>query len=59
MAAARRAPVGLLTLVAGSSLYLFSQAVWNLGPVLATGRTADGALAAAFAALAVLLRARR
>jgi O-antigen/teichoic acid export membrane protein len=49
--------VGLLTLVAGSSLYLFSQAVWNLGPVLATGRTADGVLAAAFAASAVLLRA--
>ena len=49
--------VGLLTLAAGSSLYLFSQAVWNLGPVLATGRTADGVLAAAFAASAVLLRA--
>jgi O-antigen/teichoic acid export membrane protein len=49
--------LGLLTLAAGSSLYLFSQAVWNLGPVLATGRTADGALAAAFAASAVLLRA--
>jgi O-antigen/teichoic acid export membrane protein len=51
------AQVGLLTLAAGSSLYLFSQAVWNLGPVLATGRTADGVLAAAFAASAVLLRA--
>jgi O-antigen/teichoic acid export membrane protein len=49
--------VGLLTLAAGSALYLFSQAVWNLGPVLATGRTADGVLAAAFAASAVLLRA--
>jgi O-antigen/teichoic acid export membrane protein len=51
------ARVGLVTLAAGSSLYLFSQAVWNLGPVLATGRTADGVLAAAFAASAVLLRA--
>jgi O-antigen/teichoic acid export membrane protein len=51
------ARVGLLTLAAGSGLYLFSQAVWNLGPVLATGRTADGVLAAAFAASAVLLRA--
>lgn len=49
--------VGLLTLAAGSALYLFSQAVWNIGPVLATGRTADGVLAAAFAASAVLLRA--
>ena len=49
--------VGLLTLAAGSALYLFSQAVWNLGPVLATGRTPDGVLAAAFAASAVLLRA--
>ncbi len=49
--------VGLLTLAAGSALYLFSQAVWNLGPVIATGRTPDGVLAAAFAASAVLLRA--
>jgi O-antigen/teichoic acid export membrane protein len=51
------ARVGLPTLLAGSALYLFSQAVWNLGPVLATGRTTDGVLAAAFAASAVLLRA--
>lgn len=49
--------VGAATLVAGSSLYLFSQAVWNLGPVLANGRTTDGVVAAAFAASAVLLRA--
>jgi hypothetical protein len=49
--------VGLLTLAAGSALYLFSQAVWNIGPVIANGRTADGVLAAAFAASAVLLRA--
>ncbi len=49
--------VGVLTLAAGSALYLFSQAVWNLGPVISTGRTSDGVLAAAFAAAAVLLRA--